>query len=68
MTDLTSRIDETSTLVQQAIITPAREGLAIIAAVKATSDMLQVPTGGVAPADPKKKIPCSLVDAGRRRW
>ena len=35
VTDLTLRIDETSTLVQQAIITPAREGLAIIAAVKA---------------------------------
>jgi len=41
VTDLTSRIDETSTLVQQAIITPAREGLAIIAAVKATLGALR---------------------------
>ena len=36
VTDLSARIDETSSLVQQAIVTPAREGLAIIAAVKAT--------------------------------
>jgi uncharacterized protein YoxC len=35
VTDLTTRLDETSTLVQQAIITPAREGVAIMAAVKA---------------------------------
>ena len=35
VTDLTTRVDETSTLVQQAIITPAREGAAIMAAVKA---------------------------------
>jgi hypothetical protein len=41
VTDLTSRIDETSTLVQQAIITPAREGLAIIAAVRATLGALR---------------------------
>lgn len=41
VSDLTARIDETSTLVQQAIITPAREGLAIIAAVKATLGALR---------------------------
>jgi NAD-specific glutamate dehydrogenase len=41
VTDLTSRIDETSTLVQHAIITPAREGLAIIAAVRATLGALR---------------------------
>jgi hypothetical protein len=35
VTDLTRRVDETSTLVQQAIVTPAREGMAIVAAVKA---------------------------------
>jgi hypothetical protein len=35
VTDLTRRVDETSTLVQQAIVTPAREGIAIVAAVKA---------------------------------
>jgi hypothetical protein len=35
VTDLTRRADETSLLVQQAIVTPAREGIAIVAAVKA---------------------------------
>ena len=42
VTDLTKRVDETSVLVQQAIVTPAREGLAIIAAVKATLGALRV--------------------------
>lgn len=36
MTDLTRRVDDTSVVVQEAIVTPAREGLAIMAAVKAT--------------------------------
>jgi hypothetical protein len=35
VTDLTRRVDETSLIVQQAIITPAREGMAVVAAVKA---------------------------------
>jgi hypothetical protein len=35
VTDLTRRVDETSTLVQQAIVRPAREGMAIVSAVKA---------------------------------
>lgn len=35
VTDLARRVDETSTLVQRAIVTPAREGLAIMAAIKA---------------------------------
>jgi hypothetical protein len=35
VTDLTRRADETSAVVQQAIITPAREGMAIVAALKA---------------------------------
>lgn len=35
VTDLTRRIDDTSLVVQEAIITPAREGLAIVAALKA---------------------------------
>lgn len=35
VTDLASRVDETAAIVQRAIITPAREGLAIVAAVKA---------------------------------
>jgi hypothetical protein len=35
VTDLTRRVDETSALVQQAIVLPAREGMAIVAALKA---------------------------------
>lgn len=35
VTDLTRRVDETSLIVQQAVITPAREGIAVVAAVKA---------------------------------
>jgi hypothetical protein len=35
ITDLSQRVDETATVLQDAIITPAREGLAIVAAVKA---------------------------------
>jgi hypothetical protein len=35
LTDLTRRVDETSVVVQQAILTPAREGMAMVAALKA---------------------------------
>ncbi len=35
VTELTQRVDDTSAIVQQAIITPAREGMAIFAAIKA---------------------------------
>lgn len=35
VTDLARRVDETSAIIQQAIITPAREGIAVIAALKA---------------------------------
>lgn len=35
LTDLAVRVDQTAGVVQQAIITPAREGLAIVAALKA---------------------------------
>ena len=35
VTDLTRRADETSALVQQAIVMPAREGMAVVAAIKA---------------------------------
>lgn len=35
MTDLAVRVDETAGVVQQAIITPAKEGLALVAAIKA---------------------------------
>jgi hypothetical protein len=41
VTDLTRRVDETSGVIQQAIITPAREGMAIIAALKAGFGVLK---------------------------
>jgi hypothetical protein len=41
MTDLTRRVDETSAVIQQAILTPAREGMAIIAALKAGFSVLK---------------------------
>ena len=41
VTTLASRIEETSALVQQAIVTPAREGIAIVAAIRATLGALR---------------------------
>jgi KaiC/GvpD/RAD55 family RecA-like ATPase len=35
VTDLTRRVDETTAVVQEAILTPAREGMALVAALKA---------------------------------
>lgn len=34
VTDLTRRVDETAVIVQKAIVTPAREGIAIFAAIR----------------------------------
>jgi hypothetical protein len=41
LTDLAQRVDQTAGVVQQAIITPAREGMAIVAALKAGLAALQ---------------------------
>ena len=41
VTDLTRRVDETSTIVQQAIVTPAREGLAIVWGIRAALGALR---------------------------
>jgi hypothetical protein len=41
VTDLSERVDQTAGVVQQAIITPAREGLAIVAALKAGLEALR---------------------------
>ena len=41
LTDLALRVDQTAGIVQQAIITPAREGMAIVAALKAGLSALQ---------------------------
>jgi hypothetical protein len=35
VTDLARRVDETTVVVQRAIVTPAREGMAIVAGLKA---------------------------------
>jgi hypothetical protein len=43
VTDLTKRIDETSVIVQQAIVTPAREGMAIVSGIKAALGALRRP-------------------------
>ena len=41
VTDLTQRVDETSLIIQQAILTPAREGMAIVAGIKAALGALR---------------------------
>jgi len=41
VTDLTRRVDETSLVIQDAILTPAREGMAIVAGLKAAIGALR---------------------------
>jgi hypothetical protein len=41
VSDLTRRVDETAAIVQQAIITPAKEGIAIFAAIRTTLGALK---------------------------
>ncbi len=41
VTELTRRVDETSAVIQHAILTPAREGMALIAAFKAGFGVLK---------------------------
>jgi len=41
VTDLTRRVDETSLVIQDAILTPAREGMAIVAGLKAALGALR---------------------------
>ena len=41
VTDLTARVEETAAVVQEALITPAREGMAVVAAVRATLGALR---------------------------
>jgi hypothetical protein len=41
VTDLTRRVDETSAVIQHAILTPAREGMAIVAGLKAALGALR---------------------------
>lgn len=39
--DLSARVDQTAAVVQEAIVTPAREGLAVVAAIKAGLGVLR---------------------------
>lgn len=41
VTDVTQRVDATMAMAQRALVTPAREGVALAAAVKATVDTLR---------------------------
>lgn len=41
MADVTRRLDTTLAVVQNAVVAPAREGLAIVAAIKATLDVVR---------------------------
>ncbi len=49
VTDLAKRVDETSSIVQGAIVTPAREGRAILAAIRAGLSVLRDVTGAGRP-------------------
>ena len=49
VTDLTRRVEDTSSVVQEAIVTPAREGLALVAGLKAALAALRA--GG----DPRRR-------------
>jgi hypothetical protein len=50
VTDLSVRVEQTAGILQEAIVTPAREGLAIVAAVRAAVGALR----GLGPADPHR--------------
>lgn len=49
VTDVARRVEETSVVVQQAVVTPAREGLAMFAALKAALAVLR------AGSDPRRR-------------
>ena len=68
VTDLSRRVEETAAVLQEAIITPAREGMAIVAAIRAGLGALRG-WRDAAPAQPssppKRKIRCSSADRAR---
>lgn len=41
MSDVTRRVDETATILQQAILRPAREGMALVAGIRAGLELLR---------------------------
>jgi hypothetical protein len=50
--DLSQRIDETAVMIQRAVVTPAREGAALFAAVRATVAALRGVSGGSRKSPP----------------
>jgi hypothetical protein len=50
--DLSRRVDETAVLMQRALVTPAREGAALFAAVRATFAAIRGVTGAVRRTPP----------------
>ena len=55
VTDLTSRIEQTATTVQDAILRPLREGAAIMSGVKAVIDVFRELTGRTGSTPPPRK-------------
>jgi hypothetical protein len=51
VSDLSVRVNETASILQEAIVTPAREGLAIVAAIRAGVGALR----GLRDADPRTR-------------
>ena len=51
MSDLSTRVEETAAIVQEAIVTPAREGLAVVAAIRAGLGALR----GLREPDPRSR-------------
>lgn len=58
VTDLSGRVEETAALLQEAIVTPAREGLAIVAAIRAGLGALR----GLRESDPHSRRPAEEED------
>lgn len=54
VTELTARIEQTATTVQDAILKPLREGAAIMSGVRAVIDVFREVTGRTAPATARK--------------
>ena len=55
VTELTTRIEQTATTVQDAILKPLREGAAIMSGVKAVIDVFRELTGRTGPAPARKE-------------
>jgi hypothetical protein len=58
VTDLSVRVEQTAGILQEAIVTPAREGLAIVAAIRAAVSTLRGLRGG----DPRGHRPAEEED------